>query len=146
MKGLCVSVAKLPFKNPLIAGSAEHLIEADNVRRALRSGAGAVVVKSANETVRGRQQLQRAEYMLLDENWREIAWAPSAPATAFVACRSGLTPQSFDAWLEQTALLDREARDADAYVVASLIVADTGRASVFPISPKRLSMRAAMPS
>jgi dihydroorotate dehydrogenase (NAD+) catalytic subunit len=87
-----------------------------------------VVVKSANETERGRQQLQRAEYMLLDENWREIAWAPSAPGTAFVACRSGLTPQSFDAWLEQTALLDREARDADAYVVASLIVADTGRA------------------
>jgi dihydroorotate dehydrogenase (NAD+) catalytic subunit len=66
--------------------------------------------------------------MLLDENWREIAWTSDAPATAFVACRSGLTPQSFDAWLDQTSVLDREASELDAYVVASLIVADTARA------------------
>jgi dihydroorotate dehydrogenase (NAD+) catalytic subunit len=128
MTRLNVSIGRLHIKNPLIAGSAEHLIEAENVRRALRSGVGAVVVKSTNETDRGRDQPPRAEYMLLDENWREIAWSQSAPATAFVACRSGLTPQSFDAWLEQTAILDREARDVDGYVVASIIVADTPRA------------------
>jgi dihydroorotate dehydrogenase (NAD+) catalytic subunit len=83
-----------------------------------------VVVKSTNESERGRDQLQRAEYMLLDEEWREIPWTPDAPATAFMACRSGLTPQSFEAWLEQTAQLDREAKASDAYAIASLIVAD----------------------
>jgi dihydroorotate dehydrogenase (NAD+) catalytic subunit len=119
-----ISVGKTVLKNPLIAGSAEHLIEAGGVRRALRAGVGAVVVKSTNESERGRDQLQRAEYMLLDEEWREIPWTPDAPATAFMACRSGLTPQSFEAWLEQTAQLDREAKASDAYAIASLIVAD----------------------
>jgi len=121
-------IGKVALKNPLIAGSAEHLISADGVRRALRAGVGAVVVKSINESDRGRDQLQRAEYMLLDEHWREIPWSPGAPATAFIACRSGLTPQSFDAWLDQTVQLDREARSMDSYAVASLIVADLDHA------------------
>ena len=136
-----VSVGSLPLKNPLIAGSAEHLIVADGVRRALRAGVGAVVVKSTNETERGRDQLQRAEYMLLDENWREIAWTPDAPATAFVACRSGLTPQSFAAWLEQTAQLDREAKAMDSYAIASLIVADTGRAAAMAKQVQQAGLR-----
>jgi hypothetical protein len=124
MGKLEVGVGKTVLKNPLIAGAAEHLIEADGVRRALRAGVGAVVVKSTNETERGRDQLQRAEYMLLDDEWREIAWTPNVPSTAFIACRSGLTPQRFEAWLDQTAQLDREAKAADAYAIASLIVAD----------------------
>jgi dihydroorotate dehydrogenase (NAD+) catalytic subunit len=77
---------------------------------------------------RGKDQLQRAEYMLLDEAWREIPWSREAPATAFFATRSGLTPQSFDAWLEQAATLDREAKTMDAYAIASLIVADLDKA------------------
>jgi dihydroorotate dehydrogenase (NAD+) catalytic subunit len=72
----------------------------------------------------GRDQLQRAEYMVLDEQWRPIPWGPNTPTTAFVACRSGLTPQSFDEWLDQTVGLDREARTYDSYAVASLILAD----------------------
>jgi dihydroorotate dehydrogenase (NAD+) catalytic subunit len=119
-----VSVGKIVLKNPLIAGSAEHLIEAGGVRRALRAGVAAVVVKSVNESERGRDQLQRAEYMLLDDEWREIPWMPDAPSTAFIGCRSGLTPQSFEAWLDQTAQLDREAKASDGYAIASLIVAD----------------------
>jgi dihydroorotate dehydrogenase (NAD+) catalytic subunit len=124
---LDVSIGRTALKNPVIAGSAEHLIEADGVRRALRAGVGAVVVKSTNESERGRDQLQRAEYMLLDDEWREIEWTPNAPATAFIACRSGLTPQSFEVWLDQTAQLDRAAKVEDAYAVASLIVADLAR-------------------
>jgi dihydroorotate dehydrogenase (NAD+) catalytic subunit len=117
------------LKNPVIAGAAEHLIDADGVRRALRAGVAAVVAKSTNESQAARDQLQQAEYMVLDENWREVPWGPSAPKTAFVACRSGLTPQSFDEWLEQTASLDREARTYDAFVVASLILSDLDRAA-----------------
>lgn len=128
MARLAVSVGRTALKNPLIAGSAEHMIEADGVRRALATGVGAVVVKSINEMERGKDQLQRAEYMLLDEQWREMPWTKDAPATAFMATRSGLTPQAFDAWLEQTVKLDREAKTMDAYAIASLIVADLDRA------------------
>ena len=119
-----ISVGRTALKNPLIAGSAEHFIEADGVRRALHAGVGAVVVKSINESERGRDQLQRAEYMLFDDEWRQVAWTPDAPSGALIACRSGLTPQSFEVWLDQTVQLDREAKALDSYAIASLIVAD----------------------
>jgi dihydroorotate dehydrogenase (NAD+) catalytic subunit len=121
-------VGRVRLKNPIIAGAAEHLIDADGVRRALRAGASAVIVKSTNESQAARDQLQQAEYMVLDENWRPVPWGRLAPKTAFVACRSGLTPQSFDEWLEQTASLDHEARTYDAFVVGSLILSDLDRA------------------
>ena len=122
-KSLHTTIGRVALKNPLIAGSAEHLIEADGVRRALKAGAGAVVVKSVNESEAARDQLQRAEYMVLNEHWEPIPWGPDAPAHAYVACRSGLTPQPFNAWLEQTAALDREAKTFDSYAVASVILA-----------------------
>ena len=125
---LITTVGRVTLKNPLIAGSAEHMIDADGVRRALQSGAGAVVVKSTNESMAARDQLLRAEYMALDEQWRPIPWSSTAPATAFIACRSGLTPQSVDDWLDQTSRLDREAQSYDSYAVASLILAELGPA------------------
>lgn len=128
MTRLNVNVGRTALKNPLIAAAGEHLIEADGVRRALRAGVGAVVVKSTNEMERGKDQLQRAEYMLLDDAWREIPWTKDAPSTAFFATRSGLSPLSFEAWLEQAVMLDREARDYDSYAIASLIVADLDKA------------------
>jgi len=123
-QNLQTKIGRVDLKNPLIAGSAEHMIEADGVRRALKAGAGAVVVKSVNESEAARDQLQRAEYMILNERWEPIPWGTDAPLHAYVACRSGLTPQSFDAWLEQTVMLDREAQTYDSYAVASVILAN----------------------
>lgn len=119
-----VSIGRVALKNPVIAGSAEHLTDADGIRRALGAGAGAVVVKSTNESAAARDQLQRAEYLALDERWNPVPWGPEAPRATTIACRSGLNPMPFEAWLAQTAALDREAMKADAYVVASLILAD----------------------
>src|SRR3569833_1231037 len=141
MTRLKTSVGRTELKNPVIAGSAEHLIDADGVRRALRAGVGAVVVKTNNETEHGRDQLQRAEYMLLDADWREIPWTAAAPADAFMATRSGLTPQSFAAWLEQTVALDREAQAMDSYAVASLIVADLATAVDFAKQVEQAGVR-----
>lgn len=124
MSTLSTTIGRVTLKNPLIAGAAEHLIEAEGISQALKAGVGAVVVKSVNESEAARDQLQRAEYVLLDEHWNRVPWGPDAPASAFVACRSGLTPQSFDAWLDQTVQMDREARTYDSYAVASLILAE----------------------
>jgi dihydroorotate dehydrogenase (NAD+) catalytic subunit len=124
MTSLTTTLGRVTLKNPLIAGSAEHLIEADGIRRALKTGVGAVVVKSVNESDAARDQLQRAEYMLFDEHWNPVKWGPNAPTSAFVACRSGLTPQPFDQWLEQTVQMDREARVCESYAIPSVILAD----------------------
>jgi dihydroorotate dehydrogenase (NAD+) catalytic subunit len=125
---LDVSVGRLRLKNPLIAGAAEHLIEEAGVRRALAAGAAVVVMKSTNEVPAAKDQLDRAEYTVLDEHWRECAWNADAPAAAFIACRSGLYPGAFDQWLETLARLDREAAARDAYVAASIILGDVEHA------------------
>lgn len=121
---LTTAIGAVQLKNPLIAAAAEHFIEPDGVRRAIEAGAGAVVVKSTNESQTAKDQLQRAEYALLDEQWRPVVWNHDAPAGVTIACRSGLTPQAFEAWLEQTAALDRFAHQSDSYAVASVIMAD----------------------
>ena len=101
---LTTRVGALTLKNPLIAAAAEHLIEEAGVRRALAAGVGAVVVKSINE--REAAQGPAAARRICGAR-RALApgarGTPSAPMSATIACRSGLTPQSFDAWLEQTA-------------------------------------------
>lgn len=122
------SIGALRLKNPVIAGPAEHLIDPDNVRRALRAGVGAVVLKSTNESEGAREQLERAEYAAFDAQWREVEWEPGAPLAVTVATRSGMARIAFDRWLAQAVTLDREAKAHDAYAIPSIIVADLDRA------------------
>jgi dihydroorotate dehydrogenase (NAD+) catalytic subunit len=139
---LTTRIGALTLKNPLIAAAAEHLIEEGGVQRALRAGVGAVVVKSINEREAAKDQLQRAEFAVLDEHWRPVAWDASAPMSATVATRSGLTPQPFDQWLEQTARLDREAAKHDSCAVASLILSDLDEAVRMAKSIEQAGIRA----
>lgn len=125
---LDVTIGQLRLKNPLIAGAAEHLIEEAGVGRALSAGAAVVVMKSTNEVAAAKTQLDAAEYAVFDETWRRREWNASAPASAFIACRSGLYPGSFDQWLDSVSRLDREAKKSDAYVAASLILGDLDHA------------------
>jgi dihydropyrimidine dehydrogenase (NAD+) subunit PreA/dihydroorotate dehydrogenase (NAD+) catalytic subunit len=99
----------------------------EGVRCALAAGAAAVIPKSANETEAGRRQLDRTDYVLLSSDWHKLPWNFSPPPDASLFCRSGLAQQPFDEWVAQLAELDAEARQEDAYVVASLILADLDR-------------------
>jgi dihydroorotate dehydrogenase len=119
-----VRLGGISLKNPVLAGSGEHLIEAAGIRSALDAGAACVFMKSTNESQAAREQLDRADYALLDSEWRVLPWNFSPPPDASLYCRSGLAPQPFDEWLELMASTDRYARDRGAYVVPSLIPAD----------------------
>lgn len=119
-----VSIGKIQLKNPLICASGEHVMDRNGIRAALKSGVAAVVAKSTNETVAARQQIKKADYLLLDENWQAIdADSASARAATFI-CRSGLTPQSFEEWLVMVVEMDKEAREYGAFVIASIVLAD----------------------
>lgn len=122
-----VSLGAIRLKSPLICGAGEHLMYAEGVRQALKAGAAAVVPKSANENEAGRGQLDRTDYVLLDSAWRKLPWDFNPPADASLFCRSGLAQQGFDEWTDLLVRLDREAKRDDAYVVASLILADLDR-------------------
>ena len=125
---MSVRIGALELKNPLIAGAGEHLIERAGIRRALQSGASVVVMKSVNEVEAAKEQLAKAEYAVLDEHWRTCRWSADAPASATIACRSGLYPGGFDQWLEHVSEMDREAAAQDSYVAASIILGDLDHA------------------
>ncbi len=97
---------------------------ASGIRAALRSGAGAVMAKSVNESPKARKQLDHTDYMLLDSRWRPIEWTSQPPLDAQLFCRSGLNQVDVDEWIGTLAQLDGEAKALDSYVVGHLILAD----------------------
>jgi dihydroorotate dehydrogenase len=78
------------------------------------------VAKSANETEAGRRQWEAAARTFVDGERREVA--PALDASIFN--RSGLAPQPWDEWLHILARADAHAREAGAYVAASVIPGD----------------------
>jgi dihydroorotate dehydrogenase (NAD+) catalytic subunit len=124
MADLVTRVGRTTLRNPVIAGPADHLIDEEGVRRVLKTGVGAVVLKSVNETQNAKDQLQSAEYLALDEHWRPLPWGPNAPRATTIANRTGLGPASFPQWLDHAIRMDREARANDIVAVASIIFAD----------------------
>jgi dihydroorotate dehydrogenase (NAD+) catalytic subunit len=138
---LATSIGAITLKNPLIAGSGEHTMSAAGIAAALDSGAAAVVAKSTNESEAAKRQLDRTDYALLDSAWRRLPWNFAPPADAQLFCRSGLAQQDFAPWLEMVARLDSAARSRDAYVVASLILADLERSVELAQAIERAGIR-----
>lgn len=124
-----VRIGSITLKNPVIAASAEHMIDEAGIQAAILAGAGAVVVKSTNESDAAKDQLKRAEYVALGSDWEPVAWGAQTPRDATLVSRSGLTPLGFDAWIEQSLRMDRLARDNDCLLVPSLILADLDQAA-----------------
>src|SRR5437763_15102958 len=111
-----VTAAGLELKNPVIAGSGEATMTREGILGALEAGAAAVVAKSVNESEAARRQLETAEYLLLDHEWRPLPWGP-APRAASLFCRSGLPAQPVERWVDMLAECDDAARQRDSYVV-----------------------------
>ncbi len=123
---LVVDVGGVELANPVICGAGEHLIEPAGIRAAVAAGAGAVVVKSANESDAARRQLDHTDYALVDSAWRILPWDFDPPSDASLLNRSGLYPGSFDDWL--TLIAELVAETDRTVIVPSIIPADYGRA------------------
>jgi dihydroorotate dehydrogenase (NAD+) catalytic subunit len=135
---LRVTVAGLPLKNPVIAGSGEATASPEDIRACLDTGAAAVVAKSVNESAAARAQLHAAEYVVLDNDLNARPLGPAARGESLF-CRSGLLDVDLDEWIGALAALDREA--GDAYVVPSLIVADPDAAVEHAHAIERAGLR-----
>ena len=127
MPDLAVELAGLRLKNPVICAAGELVSTAAQLEATVDAGAAAVVAKSANESEAARAQLAAAEYVALDPGWRPAA-DPAAAGTSLFN-RSGLVSVPFDEWLGTLAAADAYAAERDAYVIASLIVADLEHAA-----------------
>jgi len=145
---LAVTVAGLPLKSPVVAGSGEPTMTFEGITAALDAGAAAVVAKSTNGSDAAKRQLAQAEYALLDERWQPIAFDASrpgsggpAPRTASLLCRSGLVGSDFAAWIDVLVEADRRARLRDAYVVGSLVVDDVAATATMAAAMQAAGLR-----
>lgn len=138
---LAVKIGAIALKNPLICGAGEHMMDEIGLRRAIEAGASAVVMKSINESKAARDQLLRSDYALFDSNWRRLPWNRNPPADAHLYCRSGLSQLDFNEWLDLAVGMDKFAKSKDAYVVASLIPSDLGKAVDFARRIERAGVR-----
>ncbi|MFC3570080.1 dihydroorotate dehydrogenase [Paracoccus simplex] len=123
MTDLSVQIGRTRLKNPVIAASGEHLIDDAGILSAIAAGAGAVVMKSGNDSAAAQRQLLQAEYVALDAHWNRLDWGAGAPRAATLLTRSGLTPLSLGEWLDQARRMDAAARQADCVLVASVVMA-----------------------
>jgi dihydroorotate dehydrogenase len=117
-------IGSITLKNPVICAAGEHVMTAAGIRAGIATGASVVVAKSVSESEAAKDQLDRTDYVLLDADFKPLPWDFAPPRDATLACRSGLIRTAFPEWLETVAALDREAAEHDAYVAASLILAE----------------------
>ncbi|MBT6466260.1 MAG: dihydroorotate dehydrogenase [Kordiimonadaceae bacterium] len=124
MNKLNVKIGNIELKNPLICGSGEQFIELIGIEKALKHGAGAVVIKSTNESTAAKVQLHKTDYTVIDSNFKQLPWDQTPPRDASLFNRSGLHPKPFNEWLELAIRADLMAKKYNSYAIASLIPAD----------------------
>ena len=138
---LKINLGSLPLKNPLICGSGEHLIEEAGIIMALKSGAAAVVAKSTNESKIARQQLDKTDYSMVDQNLTQLDWQKDKGLSTSLFGRSGLISIDSEEWLRTIAHLDKQAAEYKSYVVARLIPASTSALIEYAELAQKLGIR-----
>lgn len=123
MSDLSLNLGKIHLKNPLICASSEITMTRDGIRAAIDAGAAAVIAKSVNESPAAAAQLDKADYVLLDDDFRPVPWTSTQRLDASLFCRSGLAQTPIDEYLPMLAELDRYAQTKQSYVVGSITVA-----------------------
>lgn len=141
MTRLETRIGKISLKNPVIAAPAEHMIADGGIQAAIKAGAGAVVVKSTNESIAAKAQLRAAEYVALDTRWSSVPWGPQADPATMVLSRSGLHPLEFDEWLAQCVAHDKIARAHDCLLVPSIILGDLDHAIEMALAIQKAGLR-----
>ncbi|MFL6387128.1 MAG: dihydroorotate dehydrogenase [Terriglobales bacterium] len=123
MSDLSIELGKIHLKNPLICASSEITMTREGIRAAIDAGAAAVIAKSVNELPAAAAQLAKADYVLLDDDFRIIPWTSPQRLNASLFCRSGLAQTPMNEYLPMLADLDRYAKTKQSYVVGSITVA-----------------------
>lgn len=141
MKNLDIKIGSVHLKNPVICGSGEHFIELSGIEKALDAGAAAVVIKSTNENIAAKEQLEKTDYALLDSNFRKLPWNFQPPRDASLFNRSGLYPKPFSEWLSMVSKADKIARKYDAYCIASLIPSSLDKLVEHAVAVQRAGIR-----
>jgi dihydroorotate dehydrogenase (NAD+) catalytic subunit len=135
---LAVRLGQLTLPNPVICGSGEPVMTEAGVRAALRAGAAGVIAKSVNEQEAAARQLDRADYLRMDETGSPIAWRAGGGG---LFCRSGLSQREAGEWFSAVARLDRDAAAEGRFVGASVVLGSPEGAEALAREARRTGVR-----
>jgi dihydropyrimidine dehydrogenase (NAD+) subunit PreA/dihydroorotate dehydrogenase (NAD+) catalytic subunit len=141
MSDLSIELGEIHLKNPLICASSEITMTREGIRDAIDSGAAAVIAKSVNESPTAAAQLDKADYVLLNDDFGPIPWTSSQRLNASLFCRSGLAQTPIGEYLPMLAELDRYAQTKQSYVVGSITVAEAGPAAEIAAKMQQAGLR-----
>ena len=118
MIDLGTNVAGLHFKNPIWVGSSELTMDLDGILACARAGAGAVIAKSINENPAASKQLDIADYVFFDGEYR-VQSGPRRDSS--LLNRSGLAQTPLDEWLAMLDSAREQTSDLGCTVVSTSI-------------------------
>ncbi|HYZ20900.1 MAG TPA: dihydroorotate dehydrogenase [Rhodopila sp.] len=135
---LAARVGAMELANPLICGSGEPVMTEAGIRAALRAGAAGVIAKSVNEQPAAARQLDRADYLRMDERGVPTAWHGEGHS---LLCRSGLAQRDAGEWFAAIARLDREAAAGGRFVAASIVLGSAEGAEALAARARKEGVR-----
>jgi dihydroorotate dehydrogenase (NAD+) catalytic subunit len=141
MTDLSIDLGKVRLKNPVICASSEITMTAEGIRAAIDAGAAAVIAKSVNELPAAAAQLAKADYILLDGDFRPVPWNSPERLNTSLFCRSGLAQAPLDEYLPMLAELDRYAQTKQGYVAGSITVARAEPAAAIAARMQQAGLR-----
>lgn len=141
MSDLLIDIGKIHLKNPLICASSEITMTREGIRAAIDAGAAAVIAKSVNESPAAAAQLDKADYILLDDDFHPVPWTSRDRLRTSLFCRSGLAQTPLGEYLPMLVELDRYAQSKQSYVVGSITVAGAGPAAEIAARMQQAGLR-----
>jgi dihydroorotate dehydrogenase (NAD+) catalytic subunit len=132
---LATTIGGMRLRNPVICASGEPVMTEAGIRAALRAGAGGVIAKSINERAEAAAQLDRADYVELDE-----AGVPAAHGVSLFN-RSGLAQRDPAEWFAAIAAIDQAAANDGRFVAASIVLAGADGAETLGRMARQAGLR-----
>ena len=118
MANLEINFCGVRFKNPLAAASAEPTLNANNMKKCIDAGAGAVIAKTITDSPAMRELTTRAKWRFLNE--RHEVCRGKVPRCFSLYSRSGLAIEQPEEFMKEIRETLRYAAENDAVVIGSI--------------------------
>ncbi len=118
MAELGIEFCGVKFKNPIVVGSSELTLSAENMKRCIEAGAGGLVAKTLTDSIPMREQTGNSKWRFLNEKHRVTPG--SIPRNFSFYGRSGLAEEGPEEWAKEVKEAVAFAQQNNAVVIGSV--------------------------
>jgi dihydroorotate dehydrogenase subfamily 1 len=118
MADLKMDFCGVPFKNPVLAASAEPTLSSENMKRVIETGAGGLVAKTVTDSEAMRRLTKMSKWRYLDE--AHNVCRGKVPRSFTFYGRSGLAEEAPEEWMEELKEAQKAALQNDCVIIGSV--------------------------